>query len=467
MTDRIFTAIPGRPSDFEVAETYLRKRLCDGAEDLSDDVLGQRRRLAGLFEGDSERAFDGRTTALVTTTDHFARATDASATQVQALGATLKNTQDTMLILRTEAIVSGLECTDTHILRPPSGAPPSQVEKWDDLLRRHEEAIRSWWDVLEESGTFLEGVTANLLAIGSGLLVAAYTGRLLGRMQSDLLASAAEKSARAQRFQQYADELAELLESGQVPGTPDNRSRFYGLIDYSSEVARAAGEDAAAAASPALPRGVGPGLDVLGNLAVGYSIYDDIRGGEPVDQALVSQGSGVLTGLLAGGRAGALLGSRVHPLFGTLGGGLVGGIVGALTDWGVDEAYESDDAPRVVPLEGGERAEREGDILDALEAQTDTSALELVMDHDQMKQTQGHLFLAADELEAAGRHSPTGDYGDAQALVELIIGAHEEVGGALGAECTMIGVALGLCSADGQQVDAQRAFELLRMTRIE
>lgn len=394
----MFTAIGGSPEDFERAETYLRTKLEDGAEDLGTGVATQRTRLEGLFEGDAGEAFRDRTGTLVNACDDIAGATTLSATQVQALGIWLKNTQDAMLWIRTQAIVAGLDVTDKRIHPPRPDASDSQVDLWNDVLvPKYEKAIDDWWAALEDVAEFAESQFATLLTLANGLLVAGYSQRLLGRLRSDLLTRAQEKAVLAERYSQQAADVARRIENGTLPDDARTRGQYHGLLDHSSMLAREADDYADVAHGPhaRLNPGVTRSLNVLGNLAVGYSIWSDIRSGESVDQAVVSQGSGVLAGFLAGGRTGALLGSRVHPLFGTIGGVIVGGIVGIFVDAGVDKAYEAGQEPQQEPLEGEERDERETDIGGLLRTHTATSPRELIMDHDAMKQCQGRLLLAA------------------------------------------------------------------------
>lgn len=464
----MFTAIVGSPEDFERAESYLRNKLKKGTEDLTDDVAGERSKLEGLFEGDAGSTFRSRTGTLVTACDNIATATDLSANQIEALGVWLKNTQHEMLWIRTQAIVAGLDHTSTHVRAPGPGATAAQVELWNDtLVPKHDKAIKDWWGALEDVAQFAESQFGNLLGLANGLIVAGYTQKLLGKLKSDLLTHAQEKAALAANYQQRAADVAQQIADGTLPDNATTRGQYHGLLDHSSSLAREADDYTDVASGPhvKLSPGVTRSLDVLGNLAIGYSIWDDIRNGEPVDQAVVSQGGGALAGFLAGGRSGAIIGSRFHPLFGTIGGVIVGGIVGIFVDAGIDEAYEANDQPERVPLDGSARVERETDINGLLSSHTSTSPRELIMDHDAMKQSQGRLLLAADTLEAKGKHSPHGNYGDASALVELLIGAHEEACAALAAESTMIAVAVAMCSADGQQADAEQAFAQLRMTK--
>jgi len=354
--------------------------------------------------------------------------------------------------------------TETHIVRPGDSAPTPAIEKWNDLCPRHTAAMKHWWNVLEQTGSFLKGQSANLLALTNGLLVAGYTARMLSSMRSELMDSAQEKAARATRFREYAAEYSKLLEEGKIPGGAAGREAYYGLLDYGSETARDAGVDAAAAAHPTLPKGVGAAGDLLGNLALGYGIYADIRDGESVPQAVTSESGGMLAGMLAGGEAGGAIGSMGFPVVGTIIGAIVGGLVGISTNMLIDDLWPHHDH-KTVALSGEEAAHQQASIEGLLSTYGSTAPRELIMSHDDMKRAEGKLMLAGQTFDSEGRRSPHGQYGDAQSLVELLIGIHEEAAAALAEEPRLIGVAVGMCSADGQRTDADTAFTMLSMTK--
>lgn len=120
---------------------------------------------------------------------------------------------------------------------------------------------------------------------------------------------------------------------------------FYSEVDdlmgRSGQAADEAADAKWAAKHPKLPPGLARGLGILGPLAAGYGVYDDIQHGESTEQAVVSQGGGLLSGMLIGGGTGAAIGTAGFPVVGTLVGGVVGGVTGLVVSNEIDEHYES------------------------------------------------------------------------------------------------------------------------------
>ena len=110
------------------------------------------------------------------------------------------------------------------------------------------------------------------------------------------------------------------------------------------EAADEAADAAAAAKHPKLPSGLARGLGVLGPIAAGYGVYEDMRNGESTEQALASQGGGLFAGALAGGLTGAGIGTMGMPVVGTVVGGVVGAGTSVFVSSVIDRHYDHEAA---------------------------------------------------------------------------------------------------------------------------
>lgn len=219
---------------------------------------------------------------------------------------------------------------------------------WQVALETADRHLATWADVLESSSTFFHEHAVALGGVTVDLMAGAYSGYLLSRQARVMAAQAAEQAALARALGSHAEDFFRQLRSGSYVGDLDH----YDDLVARGRDAVASGADAAdGAANPRLPKGLHAGLGALGALASGYGVYDDVQQGESTEQAVVSQGGGLLAGIAAGGLAGAAAGS-IAPGAGTVVGGIVGGVVGGVTaivvDDQIDKLYESDEPESVL-----------------------------------------------------------------------------------------------------------------------
>lgn len=258
--------------------------------------------------------------------------------------------------MRAEAAAAGLELRGEWIAPPPAGpfAPGTdqaaeaarQATAYLSARRRRDELVARWDAALLEMGDLAEANATSLAQATLGLLVSGYTAALCSRLVPVMNAQSGFKSAESKRLIGYGDDLAEALRSERLSPYP----RYYADYDdfmsrglQSADDARAAQE---LASRPRLPTGLARSLALVAPAAAAYGVYDDLQHGESVEQAVVSQGGGLLVGMLSGAGTGAVFGTAGMPIVGTVVGGVIGAGAGFFTSQKIDEHYESEAAER-------------------------------------------------------------------------------------------------------------------------
>lgn len=359
------TDVPGNPSAIEGAAAYLRESLESGADTLADEVHTQRGLLASAWEGEGGEAFHSRATTLAERADFYVTMAEAAAGELEYVASVLSVVQLGMGAVRTQAVVGGLQLSGTRVLAPAeTGEGPAYetaVATWNTVVTDHAEHLQKWFDALEEATGFFKDHTADLVQMVVGLMTAGYSSYLMQKLAKILAGEAAFRKANVAALAGELEDMVDRMRSGRFYGTLDNYDHLVG--EYKNATS-AADEAAQAAKNPKLPGGIRGGLGALGVLATAYGVYDDVQSGESTEQAVVSQGGGLLAGLVAGGLTGFAVGT-VAPgpgnVVGAISGALAGGVAGYFTDQQIDQMYEEGEEPPPEPLSEAEL----GELLEA------------------------------------------------------------------------------------------------------
>lgn len=340
------TELPGDPASFHAAADYVRRDLGQGAETMAARAYAERSSLASAWTGEGGEGFQQRAGGLGVAADGFIEHSAAAAAELEALASVLSLAQLGLLSVRTEAVAAGLFVSGSLVFPPVWGGDQAEFDRlataWDVAVETADRHLATWADALESSSAFFQQHAADLVGITIDLMVGAYTGALLGKQAKVLAAEAAEQAELARSLASHAEDFLRQIRSGPYFGDLDHYddliSRGRGALD--------SGADAAdSAANARLPKGLRFGFGAIGVLTTGYGVYDDVQQGESTEQAVVSQGGGLLAGIAAGGLAGAAAGT-VLPGPGNVVGGLVGGVVGGVTaivvDDQIDDLYDGD-----------------------------------------------------------------------------------------------------------------------------
>lgn len=350
----IDTHVPGTPADIRAAGAYLTDTLSSGVTTLADTVVAERSTLQRGWEGEAGEAFTDRATVLARAGDDVSTAVEALGLQMEALASILDIVQLGMAAVRAEAAAAGLNVRGETIWPPAAGpyAPGSpalatardQAKAYTAATIRRDELVAQWNEALTQTADFVQDNATDIAQFTVDLLVAGYSAALLSRAASVMSGQAAHKLAEAQRLAAYADDVTAALRNGRVSPYRGYYSEVDELMGRSGQAADEAADAAAAAKNPKLPGGLTRGLGVLGPLAAGYGVYDDIGNGESTEQAIASQGGGLLSGMLTGGATGAAIGTLGFPIAGTVAGALVGGVTGVVVSNEIDQHYEDQEA---------------------------------------------------------------------------------------------------------------------------
>ncbi|CAI9416560.1 hypothetical protein [Nocardioides sp. T2.26MG-1] len=354
MSGAIETDVPGDPAAFQALADYLRSCLAARAEALADRTADQRSALAGSWLGTAADAFGDRAATLVTASDGYARLARAAAEEVEALGETLRLAQRGMAEVRAAAGAGGLQVEGTVIVWPAEAweldllATTRLREAWNTALAGAEAHRRTWYAALDSAAGFAREQSGTLVSLTTSLVTTA-AGKALLVTASRIMAG--EADFRASEVARLERQMAELAESVRRFDRPGDRELYGRLMDEKIENRHAAAAARVAAERPELPREVRGGLGALSVLAAGYGVYADVQAGESTEQAVVSQGSGLLGGVAGAAGLGAAVGS-VAPGPGTVtgavvvgGAAFVGGAAGSLVgDKFVDSLFGHGDS---------------------------------------------------------------------------------------------------------------------------
>lgn len=350
MTGAIETDVPGDPAAFRALGHYLRTVLAARTTDLADRTAAERSSLAGSWQGAAADAFGGRAATLVTAGDGVAEQARAAAAEVEALGETLGLTQHGMAEVRASAAAGGLHVEGTVIMWPPDAwrldllETTRLQEAWNTALAGEHAHRQTWYAALDRAAGFAERQSSTLLGLTADLVMTAAERALLLVTARGLMGRAEFYASEVRRLDGQIDDLARAFERF---GRPGDRLLLEQLTEERIEKRYAAEALHEAAKHPELLRELRGGFGVLSGALAGYGVYSDIQEGESTEQAVVSQGSGLLAGTAAAAWVGAGVGSVV-PGPGTVTGAVVvggaafvsGAAVSLLTDKGVDYLFD-------------------------------------------------------------------------------------------------------------------------------
>lgn len=365
------TEVLGSPAALERVATWLSGDLGPAAETFADGVYDARSRTGSAWESDAATSFRAELRTLGTASEGVREAATAMSVVVGQLAATLRRTQEDMATARQVAREGGLSVTGSviHPPGPPPAAPaavpadptPAEIAAHDQAaaaVAAHNARVEAW-----NRAVLLADAadTAWAQAIADAQTTWSEKGSDILSLLQDLFSGAAEVSLRI-KVSRYFDDAADAwrgeartwraiadsyIRDGRFVGTdPEDFYRALREIDEADALARNAELSGTRVAT-----NVGRAFLVLGGLATGYGIYDDmVNGGESAAQATTSNAGGFLAGLgagaLAGAGTGALVGSFVPvPIVGTVAGALAGTVVGAgvgiITSGAIDSMWEN------------------------------------------------------------------------------------------------------------------------------
>lgn len=360
----IDTRVAGEPTDLRAAGAYLSVTLSSGITTLADTVLDQRHTLERGWEGQAGAAFTERATVLGRAGDEISSATAAMGRRLEALAAVLETVQRGMSAVRAEAAAAGLEVRGERILPPPPGdfasgspelaAAQERAAAYESAAARRDDLLAQWYAAVDGTAAFVRANATDVGQVTLTLLVAGYTGALQSRLSPAMSRQAVHKLAESDRLLSYADDLADALRGQRITPHPGSYAELDDLLARSRLAAEEASEAAAVARNPRLPAALARGVGAVGPLAAGYGVYDDLQHGESPEQAIASQGGGLLAGMAAGGATGAAIGTLGFPVAGTLVGGVVGAIAGVVASGEIDEHYEEQAADRAEAERGAD-----------------------------------------------------------------------------------------------------------------
>lgn len=364
------TTIEGSPAGLRAVATWLRDDFGAAAEALGSSVHTQRSRAASDWQGLAGEAFQGRARTLALAADDTQASALRSAETVDDLAAALNAAHDGMERVRAQARSGGLVVTGMVIHRPgpapaeagpgPVDPTPAEARAWqagNDAVLDHNARVRAWnaattdaarvaarWDqALTGSASAWQKWDKELVGVSADFLTAGVQVELIRRVVPVLVGQAEYYRTRAGQLRTHAAALTGP--EGRV--APASRAQYYDLLDQADDLElRRAPAVYDEAVRFKLPKGVGRGLGVLGVLATGFSIHEDIDDGESVAQATVSNVAGMGASIAAGALVGGAIGTAIPvPILGTVTGvvvgAVVGTVVGAFTSGVIDAAWEN------------------------------------------------------------------------------------------------------------------------------
>jgi uncharacterized protein YukE len=358
------TRLEGEPTAISDAAQWLRGRFAGEASNAGDAVLEQRSRLASDWQGAAGEAFNGRAATLGHAADGVAGIAREGGATLATLATALRTAKDALADVRHEAAGAGLTVSGTVIQEPapvplPSLVPLDQLDgagraaqqQAADLFAEYQEKVRAYrkaardareifddWDraLSRAISDWSMDDTKLALKIGSLMVSAAGAGVKL-RLSPRLAQQAAEHMDLARSARRTAYDMLD----GKAPFS---KQAYDDLINWGRHAQNSADDLLASSRSPELPKGVKAAGHGMGLLGAGYGAYYDINHGESPEQAVASNGGGLLAGTAAGAAVGGAVGSVV-PVGGTLVGAGVGAVVGTgvgvVTSGAIDSAFEN------------------------------------------------------------------------------------------------------------------------------
>lgn len=364
------TTVDGSPGSIRAVATWLRADFGAAADELASTVHTQRSRAASDWQGLAGQAFQARANTLAEAADEAQAAAGRAAATVDDVAAALTKAHNEMDTVLANARAGGLDVVGSVVrhpgVAPPEAGPglvdatPAETRSWqarNDAVIDYNAKVAAWntanaqasrvfaeWDLaLTDGATAWQRWDKELTGVTADLLTAGVQIELIRRVVPVLV-------AQSEYFKTRAGELRTSAEALKGPGGTVhdvNRQRFYDLLDEADDLERvrapAAYDDAV---KFKLPKGVSRALGVLGVVATGFAIHEDMEEGESAAQATVSNVAGMGASIAAGALVGGAIGTAIPvPILGTVTGvvvgAVVGTVVGAFTSGAIDSVWEN------------------------------------------------------------------------------------------------------------------------------
>ena len=345
----IDTFIDGDPADISRVGHLIRCHLAAALAAAGDKAEEARRIADDAWEGEASDRYLREASRIVRAVDEFHARTLSAADDFDTLSVALASALADMSDIRDRAASAGLPVVCNTIGDPGPYSDESLLRIYDELADAAADVHRRWArDIAGVTHRWTSPAWAALFTTTTGFDY--LTAELRERVER-LARRATMCLERSARSMQAVLDLA--------PGTPyDEVRRMFGQ-------AKASTDDLASTIAKRgdlapVPTRLAVGTGAVG-LVAGVGL-DYFGGGEPLEQAVVSNS----TGLAASIAAGAIAGSA-FPFLGTLGGAAVGTAVGIFASGSADHLYEDSSATVLSTLEaGGRELDEAKDALFAL-----------------------------------------------------------------------------------------------------
>ena len=371
MTD-LDTRIDGSPGSIRAVGHWLRDSFGNQADEMATAVFRGRSTGLGAWDGPASTAFGNRAKVLAEAAQHAHESSLVADRDVERLATALDRALDDMGQVRRTAGADHLTVSGTVIHDPGQrmvvqGTPPGpdatpresaryeqvkeQVKTQNDKVDAFEKACKAadsvfkdWAAAVEDSASALVRWDKELVSMTADFLTGGASAALVLRTAPILMKQSEFLADTASRLREHAGALK----------TPTGRvydpKTYYDLLDRASAAETDAARVARSARNVEIPKGIGRGLGILGVVATGYSIHEDMEEGESATQAVTSNVGGMVAGMAAGAAAGAPIGALVGTFIpvpgvgtavGFVAGAAVGSVVGAFTSGAIDSMFEN------------------------------------------------------------------------------------------------------------------------------
>lgn len=392
------TRVDGTPESIRAVGRWLKDSFGTQADELATSVFRARSDAAGAWEGPASTAFGDRAKVLADAADAARDSGVVAEREVERLAAALGRALDDMATVRTTAGAAGLTVLGT-VVSDPGGrltvtgsspapdAPPQEKEQHERTVQRvatrnakvdafetacseAEAVFDTWATAVEDASASWVRWDKELVSLTADFLTGAASAALVLKVAPILMGQSQFHLQSALRLRAHAASIV----------TPTSRvidpRQFYRLLDDADAHLADAARYADDARNVRIPKNIGRALGILGIVATGYSIHEDMEEGESAAQAVTSNVGGLAAGMAAGALAGAPIGAAIGtaipiPGVGTVAGlavgAVVGSVVGAFTSGAIDSMFENgvDDVGAAVDAgleEVGNLGEAVGDL---------------------------------------------------------------------------------------------------------